>query len=802
MSLILVDGLKDRPGTGGPKFPNGLHLPAGIGITGDGHINMAGVCTFSGNVTIGGTLTYEDVTNIDSVGVVTARSGVNVSGGEFKVGTAITVGSAGVSTFFGAVNLNRKTTVNATLEATEGLNVTAGIVTVNDYIQHAGDTNTAIRFPSADTVTVETSGSERIRVSSTGQLGINTVSAASQLEVNGGSGYDVATFNSHNANGPLINIQRSGTNIGFVGSGENLHSGTGSVDALALRSQAELTFAAGGSTERLRISSAGLVGIGTNNPAEDLHIGSNSPYILLDDYDNARKWTIKGTAWFAIDDTTASAERLRIDSSGRLLIGHSASRAVGNVTSQMQLEGTDASTGISICRNSNNASPPYISLAKSRAGSVAGNTVIQDGDGLGSILFSGADGTDITNNAASITAYIDGTPGGNDTPGRLVFATTADGGTSPTERLRITSSGDINIHNRTAASSTDPITMDFGGQYTPDASITHQNLKIKIFSNASGNDSMGFTAGQSGISYVSSVGAGHLFYTAPSAVDTILERMRITHEGKIGINVTSPSSRLHVKGITSALGVTDYPQLTLQTETTSGDVNTGSGIMFMGHDGNGGAFHATIRGLKQNSTDGNRDAYLSFGTRANGQDVTEKMRITSDGKVRIAMEDFNSEAGATNYGIQLFNTNGGAIFSATGETTADQIMFMNGNGIVGRIRTNASATSYETSSDYRLKENQVNISDGITRLKTLKPYKFNWISDSTNTPQDGFFAHEVTSAVPEAVLGDKDATKDDGSIDPQGVDYGKLTPLLTAALQEAIAKIETLETKVAALESN
>ena len=78
MSLILVDGLKDRPGTGGPKFPNGLHLPAGIGITGDGHINMAGVCTFSGNVTIGGTLTYEDVTNIDSVGIITANTGINV----------------------------------------------------------------------------------------------------------------------------------------------------------------------------------------------------------------------------------------------------------------------------------------------------------------------------------------------------------------------------------------------------------------------------------------------------------------------------------------------------------------------------------------------------------------------------------------------------------------------------------------------------------------------------------------------------------------------------------------------------
>ena len=203
MSLILVDGLKDRPGTGGPKFPNGLHLPAGIGITGDGHINMAGVCTFSGNVTIGGTLTYEDVTNIDSVGVVTARSGVNVSGGEFKVGTAITVGSAGVSTFFGAVNLNKKTTVNATLEATEGLNVTAGIVTVNDYIQHAGDTNTAIRFPTADTVTVETSGSERFRIASTGLVGLSTANPLAPLHAFNSTNNTIAILESGDATSRL-----------------------------------------------------------------------------------------------------------------------------------------------------------------------------------------------------------------------------------------------------------------------------------------------------------------------------------------------------------------------------------------------------------------------------------------------------------------------------------------------------------------------------------------------------------------------------------------------------------------------
>jgi len=142
---------------------------------------------------------------------------------------------------------------------------------------------------------------------------------------------------------------------------------------------------------------------------------------------------------------TNGDERVRIDSNGKTLVGHSASRAVGNVTSQMQLEGTDASTGISICRNSNNAAAPYISLAKSRAGAVGGNTVIQTNDKLGEILFSGADGTDITNNAASINAAIDATPGSNDTAGRLTFNTTADGGTSPTERIRVYSDGCVGI---------------------------------------------------------------------------------------------------------------------------------------------------------------------------------------------------------------------------------------------------------------------------------------------------------------------------------------------------------------------
>ena len=137
-----------------------------------------------------------------------------------------------------------------------------------------------------------------------------------------------------------------------------------------------------------------------------------------------------------------------------------------------------------------------------------------------------------------------------------------------------------------------------------------------------------------------------------------------------------------------------------------------------------------------------------------------------------------------------------------------RIAFQTGGNEVGNISATRSATTYNTSSDYRLKENAVAISDGITRLKTLKPYRFNFISDKDKTV-DGFFAHEVT-AVPEAITGTKDqvATEDNqrrnikkGDPIYQSIDQSKLVPLLTAALQEEIVKREALETRVAALEA-
>ncbi len=200
---------------------------------------------------------------------------------------------------------------------------------------------------------------------------------------------------------------------------------------------------------------------------------------------------------------------------------------------------------------------------------------------------------------------------------------------------------------------------------------------------------------------------------------------------------------------------------------------------------------------------------------------TKIMDIDNDGMFNIrSFSATGASAGAT------FNTEGKLTISANTSSSRNLIGFYNTNVNVGNIIASGSSTSYSTSSDYRLKENVVDMTGAITRLKTLQPKIFNWIADDTNTLVDGFIAHEVT-AVPEAIIGEKDAmiaevlyTQDDENleiipegkiigdvkeparIDPQTIDQSKLVPLLTGALQEAIAKIEELTTRIETLEAN
>ena len=126
-------------------------------------------------------------------------------------------------------------------------------------------------------------------------------------------------------------------------------------------------------------------------------------------------------------------------------------------------------------------------------------------------------------------------------------------------------------------------------------------------------------------------------------------------------------------------------------------------------------------------------------------------------------------------------------------TTYTAVQFFNLTSASGSIRVTQNSTSYNTSSDYRLKENITYDWTATDRLKQLKPARFNFIADDTNTLVDGFIAHEVSDVVPEAVGGEKDAVDENGNIDPQGIDQSKLVPLLVKTIQELEARITELE---------
>jgi hypothetical protein len=302
----------------------------------------------------------------------------------------------------------------------------------------------------------------------------------------------------------------------------------------------------------------------------------------------------------------------------------------------------------------------------------------------------------------------------------------------------------------------------------------------------------------------------------------------VTSSG-IDVNVTGGSA-LTLKSTDA--GSTAGPVLSLQRDSASPADNDLIGKIIFSADDDGGnsVDYATVNIKATDVSDGSEDGEFDISTVVGG---TSRSRIRIDGTETIVNEnsvdvDFRAETNnhidalvvdAGQDHIHFFcsdtpdGTNrGGAMFQAASDERAvlhlsqtttspgSLAVFNNSNGIVGTIRTNDSATSFNTSSDYRLKENVVTDWNAITRLKQLKPSRFNFKANKDKTV-DGFLAHEVSSIVPEAISGEKDAVDKDGNPDYQGIDQSKLVPLLTKALQEAISEIDTLKEKVKALEN-
>ena len=249
--------------------------------------------------------------------------------------------------------------------------------------------------------------------------------------------------------------------------------------------------------------------------------------------------------------------------------------------------------------------------------------------------------------------------------------------------------------------------------------------------------------------------------------------------GNVGIGAVAANSRLYVSGPGFAGQLLIAP--------------TPSHYVGIGHGTDAPAIHWQTGDLR-----------IATSTAHDLTGFSEKMRVTNEGNVLVGLS--STEAVGTSVGLQLKGsgvmyaaaTSDGSVMSRR-STNGTILQFRKDTTPVGSISVSSSATTYSTSSDYRLKTDAQPMTGATARLKALNPVNFEWISDGTRV--DGFLAHEAQAVVPEAVTGTKDALDEEGNPEHQGIDQSKLVPLLTAALQEALTKIEALEVRITNLEA-
>ena len=329
---------------------------------------------------------------------------------------------------------------------------------------------------------------------------------------------------------------------------------------------------------------------------------------------------------------------------------------------------------------------------------------------------------------------------------------------------------------------------------------------LSLQTNSSGNGSIYFgdntttNAEYGGMIRYSHSDNAMLFWTSST------ERMRIDSNGNVGIGTTSISSsdRLSINGGHARI-VNSVAQSgnTLDNSTFSGLIVNNS------NDANGDlagivmyptsqyTAAAGVFGVRESQT----AAGISFWSGSNTG--SERMRIDSSGNLRVATtltpaqlvdgtsgEGLGYQAGDF---LGICRDGGGVMHLNRLSTDGEMISFRKNATNVGNISVTGSATSYNTSSDHRLKENVTADWDATTRLKQLNPVRFNFIADA-DTTVDGFLAHEVQSVVPEAISGTHNEVDDDGNPKYQGIDQSKLVPLLVKTIQELEARIVALET--------
>ena len=724
----------------------------------------------------------------------------------------------------------------------------------------SGDTNTGIYSPGADQVAVATNGTGRLFIASDGKVAVNTTPTY-WLQV-------VAPAGAQN----IFLAGQTGVSNGYQ------IDSTGSAIT-------HIWNTAGG--ERVRLTDAGLVGIGTSAPGTLTHLrGTNA----------TTNFTINNpSGLFTLQDTSSSAgagAKIAFGASydgtnslGQAIVGASKESGTGS--------GADQYRSSLVFHTSNYASGVRETMRLDPDGRVGIGTsapnealhIASGGARISSSLIGGGAsslGLDYESSNARFISY------GPDvsTQTGFIFLTGNSTASTTIERLRITAAGNVGIGTSSPQAQLQVAAPSAGRSYSSSV-LDFSNIHLDGITAGTVTSALTFSSGSGGGAAIAFSRGGSFqtemsFWTCSTNVaNSATQRMVIDSAGSVGIGTTSPNALLDVRSATAWVGdgTTDAFLQFNQSATAANRWHIGAGsgnalIFYKGTYGTGvettrldssgklligtstaGTAKVSIQGATGNSTYAVEGLSVAVGgdtVNPNGRGVVAEFGAggVADGAathgatinlgassvglfgIRIipgsafAISDYypgGAYVGAANPPTERMRinnvgnllvgrtgTDGAALIqapasstvpsygSATGVSTAiTHFEFRNSNGLVGTISTNASATAYNTSSDYRLKENVIPVSDGIVRLQQLKPSRFNFIADSDQTV-DGFIAHEVQAVVPECVTGEKDAVDEDGNPVYQGIDQSKLVPLLTAALQEAIAKIETLEARLTA----
>jgi len=285
---------------------------------------------------------------------------------------------------------------------------------------------------------------------------------------------------------------------------------------------------------------------------------------------------------------------------------------------------------------------------------------------------------------------------------------------------------------------------------------------------------------RSGIPYIGSISALDFALYAGNS-----EKVRIDTSGNVGIG-TSNATPSNGEGMCLGSSST-ITRLDMRNSTTGDATGDGTSLQLNGN----------------NFTIENREAgYVAFST-----SLTERLRIDASGNLLVGKSSGVSGAylqiagDSSNQSLRMENAYGtglAQLITNTSGQTFTAILFEN-SGTSGSISVSTTSTTYNTSSDYRLKENVDYDFNALDRVAQLKPARFNFIEDA-DTTVDGFLAHEVQDIEPEAITGEKDAVDDEGNPEYQGIDQSKLVPLLTKAIKEQQTIIDDLKTRIEALE--